>query len=62
MPRITIYLTEKTLAALREYLEREHPGKAATSLVVEMALRNFLLQKDLISPPALKKAGQKGGD
>ena len=54
MPRITIYLTVKTLAALRKYLASEHPGKAATSLVVETALRNFLLQKERLSRPTPK--------
>ena len=42
MPRISIYLSQETMAALKAYLEKHHPNKRATSLVVEQAIKEWL--------------------
>ena len=42
MPRISIYLSQETMAALKAYLEKHYPNKRATSLVVEQAIKEWL--------------------
>ena len=48
MPRLNIYLSEETKAELNQYVKTTYPGKNATSLVVEEAIKQYLNGKKLI--------------
>jgi hypothetical protein len=42
MPRINIYLNQKDLDLLHKYLSLKYPAKQAQSLVVSLAIRDYI--------------------